>query len=230
MSLMFAGYEKPSTRDDGSIRDSANILAGEGISVLPTLLSRELWLGTEYKVPSVPIGSEHILWNRQMPNELVSLYVDHLGELREYKALVVETLQTLAQKVIWLGPDESIPPLIVPYSCAVETTVNVLPPSLQRLYWPSQYFNSVQDELDRFVCETQIELRNALTSLDHLLGCVDHFLSTIRKFLFRSIRRFCSVCWEKRRWFLLHGARPPKIVVAVTTGLFAEACYGSILA
>jgi hypothetical protein len=55
-------------------------------------------------------------------------------------------------------------------------------------------------------------LRKTLTALDRLLGCIDHILLVIRRLISSSIRLFCSVRWEQRRWFLFHGARPPKRV------------------
>ena len=41
----------------------------------------------------------------------------------------------------------------------------------------------------------------------------------IRKLLYRGVTLFCSVPWEHRTWFLLHGSHPPKdSILAYSTG------------
>jgi len=43
-------------------------------------------------------------------------------------------------------------------------------------------------------------------------------------------RFFCCVRWERRRWFLHHGARPPKATAQAILSLFAGACSGPLIA
>lgn len=55
-------------------------------------------------------------------------------------------------------------------------------------------------------------------------------ISAIKKWLFSAVSIFCCLRWECRRWFVHHGARPPKSLAQVTTSLFAGACSSLVLA
>ncbi len=150
------------------------------------------------------------------------------GELQENRSAAVAVARELTQRLEWLnlyGPW----PINAPEPAPVYPGINVCSPSLQGPCWPSQYFHGVQQELVSFVCEIQVELRKALTALDRLLGCIDHVLLVIRRFVSSNIRLFCSVRWEQRRWFLFHGARPPKTVQGILD-FFIGVCSGSSLA
>jgi hypothetical protein len=43
-------------------------------------------------------------------------------------------------------------------------------------------------------------------------------LRATRRFIHRSVARYCSVSWTRRLWFLLHGAHPPKADVLPALG------------
>jgi hypothetical protein len=78
----------------------------------------------------------------------------------------------------------------------------------------SAYFHGVVDELEKAACAISSvvramawELRDRVAivgrAIQHRLYILFHFLSDVAMV-------FCSVSWPKRRWFLCHGARPPK--------------------
>jgi hypothetical protein len=175
-----------------------------------------------------------------LAHESAHLHVGQIGLLQEYRhdlaangRLLVRDLQKIEATEIELRGCWPAPMMgpVAPFGLNLYSTQpNVFAPSLQQPFALTQYFYIVRDELFSWICETRIAVRKALTALDRLLGCVDHFLLEIRKSASSNIRLFCSVCWEKRRWFLYHGARPPKVAVRAILGLFAGACSGSRLA
>lgn len=183
-----------------------------------------------------------------LARESMHLIVGQIGPLQEYRhglatnarSLVldlqkIETsvidLQNVETTVIALdGFGPTVLP-VAPYSSGIYSApVDACVPSLKGRFALTQYFDVVRDELFTLNCETRIALRKALTAVDRLLGCVDHVILEIRRSALSNIRLFCSVSWEKRTWFLYHGARPPKTSVQVILGLFAGACSGSRIA
>ena len=64
-------------------------------------------------------------------------------------------------------------------------------------------------------------LRAVLRALRRVNGLVSAIL---REFVHLGVNFFCCARWERRRWFLRHGARPPKHSVQAINGLFSEAC------
>ncbi len=59
---------------------------------------------------------------------------------------------------------------------------------------------------------------------------IQQTVSVLFHFIANVVTLFCSVSWPKRRWFLFHGARPPKNRVQAALGLFFGACSGPIFA
>ncbi len=182
-----------------------------------------------------------VLMPGTLAHESAYLFAGQIGPLQEYRhdlaasvRLLVRGLQKIDAVEIELQsfpPElEMMGPVAPASSNLCSKLVNFCAPSIQGPFALTQYFHSVRDELFTWICETRIALRKALTAVDRLLGCVDHFVLEIRKSVSSNIRLFCSVCWEKRRWFLYHGARPPKVTVQAIQGLFAGACSGSRLA
>lgn len=175
-----------------------------------------------------------------LAHEYAHLLVGQMGLLQEYRHDLAAKARLLVRNLGKIDAAESelqghcpasmMGPVASSSFNLCSTLVNVCAPSFQGPFPQTQYFHIVRDELFSWICETRIAVRKALTALDRLLGCVDHFLLEIRKSASSKIRLFCSVCWEKRRWFLYHGARPPKVTVQAILGLFAGACSGSHLA
>jgi hypothetical protein len=175
-----------------------------------------------------------------LARESIDLLVGQIGPLQEYRhdlasnaRLLVRDLQKIDATEIELQgcwPEPMMGPVAPCNSSLYSNLVNVCAPSLQGPFAPTQYFHVVRDELFTLNCETRIAVRKALTAVDYLLGCVDHFVLKIFKSASSNIRLFCNVCWEKRRWFLHHGARPPKATVQAILGPFVGACSESRLA
>jgi hypothetical protein len=105
-------------------------------------------------------------------------------------------------------------------------------PSLCPVPEYSTYFESVLDELQVFACAVRTVVRDFLRAWDLKFALAIRFIQSRLSARFRCLSRlvtfFCSVSWPKRRWFLCHGARPPK--KQATLDPFLEACSGSAFA
>lgn len=44
-----------------------------------------------------------------------------------------------------------------------------------------------------------------------LLRSVRTRITLVRKAIAKTVPRFCAVSWARRKWFLMHGTRPPKV-------------------
>jgi hypothetical protein len=74
-------------------------------------------------------------------------------------------------------------------------------------------------------------LKQALTVVRRIQNWVSAAILLLIQQLFRfACSLFCSVRWERRRWFLCHTAHPPKISRPAVAGLLLGACFGSPLA
>jgi hypothetical protein len=166
--------------------------------------------------------------------------VGQLGQWQEYRHTLTTRARSLANHLraldtlVWpwlglnqetgTGPDATPPP--------DSDLLNFYSPSLHQPYAPTTYHQSIQDELYRHAVSIVL---NARTFLEKVLArCWDGIrrASVFVDILFAAISSpilFCSVSWEKRRWFLVHGARPPKVAQAIWARL-PEACSGSALA
>jgi hypothetical protein len=221
-SLRITAGSAPTSADDVTVE--ANTLPipqhGTAHKFAPTSLSlwHSVWDGSLMNVPG---------YKREIQTSGPSL-IGQQGDLQEYRSVLVAASRAVMHQLQWLNSADRWL-ISTSESAAVEPGINVCSPSLQGTYWPSQYFESVQQELVSFVCEIQVELRKTLTDLDRRLGCIDHVLLVIRRFISSNVRLFCSVRWEQRRWFLFHGARPPKTVQWVLD-FFIGVCSGSSLA
>jgi len=184
------------------------------------------------------------------------LYVSEIGQLQEHCAQLTRELRSLDQHLkslqsISLVSDSDS------YTAASNTTISALPTSQLDSGWtqPITHIStfiapymqgagvsllaSIQDAWKSFEDMFQeaarcilrvIEYRDFLQKLLHRASVV---LSIRFKAIFNAIypvSLFCSVSWERRRWFLHHGARPPKPMVQAILGLFAGACSGSPIA
>lgn len=165
-----------------------------------------------------------------------SAFFGEVGQLQEYRSDITGSVRLLAKELQVVGevtcaaaaaPKGAIgwnavrPFLVQPTVCNY---------SSNGLSAQTHYFCGIQDELVTLVCETRVALRKALTWLNYLLGCVSAVLSLVCKLASSAIPIFCSVTWEKRRWFLHHGARPPKTTVRAIMSLLTEVCSRSLLA
>ena len=156
------------------------------------------------------------------------------GELETIRSILSENARALMQEMNWFGYANFVLPN-APAAYTEETLINVYsPPVHGALLGPvslgsvSQYFRFVQDSVVDFICEINARLRRALTDVCTRLGRVDSALS-VRWLVSSAIRLFCSVTWEHRRYFLIHGARPPKSVQAFLDSV-GGVCSGFSLA
>jgi hypothetical protein len=111
--------------------------------------------------------------------------------------------------------------------------LNSYVPSLYQPYSPSMYYESIQDELCSYVVSVVLDARTLLQSVLSTLRNGICFATVVVGVLCAALSSpvlFCSVRWEKRRWFLFHGARPPKSTAQVLWTCLLEACSGSSLA
>jgi hypothetical protein len=113
-----------------------------------------------------------------------------------------------------------------------ESQVSVCVPSLDPYLSQTQYYECVRDELlnheARRTCWTRTFLQKELIGVKQALRLVGTSLAVIQSAIIPAI--FCSVLWEERRWFLFHGARPPRASVQAMSGLLAGACSGLLIA
>jgi hypothetical protein len=112
-----------------------------------------------------------------------------------------------------------------------ESYINVSVPSLDPDYWIADGRMSIQEEIQAFlanaISETRSALQSAMLWFQKALDFVCRNLAVILAVVFFPAI-FCSVCWENRRWFLFHGARPPRAANEAMLGLFAGACLGPL--
>jgi hypothetical protein len=116
----------------------------------------------------------------------------------------------------------------------VEAGLNFLSSSLHPGFGLSPYFQGVIDELQSLALTAWSAVRTALYAWDFNLTVAIRVIQDRLSVLFHSVSNtvmlFCSVSWPKRRWFLCHGARPPKDPVQGGSGPVLGACFGSCFA
>jgi hypothetical protein len=110
---------------------------------------------------------------------------------------------------------------------------NVCSYSFYQPYAPTTYYLSIQDELLTYVVSVFVDartyLQRALNIFQDRIRLLSVVIAILRAAAFTA-NIFCSVRWEKRRWFLFHGARPPKSTLQALWACMPEACSGSALA
>jgi len=163
------------------------------------------------------------------------------GPLQEYREELTDSVRSLATQlrtfdsVVLLPPSTS--PLVVGQiwdsweAARCASYINVSAPSLDPHYWIADGRMSIQEEILAFLTSAVFEARAAIQSaMLWFQGVLDfvglHLAVILAVVFFPAI--FCSVCWENRRWFLFHGARPPRAANEAMSGLFAGACLGPL--
>ncbi len=179
------------------------------------------------------------------------MFVNQLGQLQEYRENLKRAVRSLNQdlrsfdSLLW--DYSSSAPASAPASASIAGAEewaafcfslpepNLFAPSLHLPYvQASPYFDSIQDDLWDYVAsiarKTSNALRHNLWRCTSALRRVSEVILILRKVAFSRISFFCSVRWERRRWFLRHGAHPPKQTVQAILSLFTEACSRSLIA
>jgi len=178
--------------------------------------------------------------NHDVMTESAPLLVGQLGQWQEYR----QTLNTKARFVAhhlrsldmfawpWLGHN----PWNVDETDDTASTesglLNFCSPSVHLPYAPSTYYRSIQDELYNHVVSVVLNARTFLRKMLSTFRDRIRLASVVIAVLCTAVSSpllFCSVRWEKRRWFLFHGARPPKSTAQAMWACLPEARSGSIL-
>jgi hypothetical protein len=200
-----------------------------GYSCQSTKLKRELGVNSDEDCSAFPIhfGSGFIIENRRVPTLLASANVAHdfallsgeeIGLLQSFRQRLIAEAGFIHRNL------ESIETLLGPHlsPCGAVRDINVtkicsaaeLGVSSDMGQVPKSPYNGpVQQEFLSHTFSSFIRIQSLLWSLllevRKVVRLIDLVLSGLRSSgVFPVI--FCSVPWEKRRWFLFHGARPPK--------------------
>lgn len=111
---------------------------------------------------------------------------------------------------------------------------NLCAPSLHLPYrQASPYFVSIQDDIWAYV--TSIARKACFVLYHKLSRCkrelrrINAVVAILRKVAFSGVSFFCSVRWERRSWFLRHGAHPPKQTVQAILSLRFPRCVPGLL-
>jgi hypothetical protein len=176
-----------------------------------------------------------------LDNESAYLSAGQLGLWREYRRnLVVEeqslysgwqSLNTWAKSWLTIGNPSTNAEAEGP-TVQNATLLRVVPTPQYLLSTASTYSQCIQDELGNHAVRLVFYARTvqkALRKLRDRISLVSIHISALLAVLFSGII-FCSVRWEKRRWFLFHGARPPKSTAQALWACLLEAGSGSALA
>ena len=206
-------------------------------------------LGT---LPDLLIGSARSLPNLIMPPcvdnwqahpdlNLNNVLVGQVGLWQEYRQnlkvkaqslyIDLQSLETLHDHWLTIGnPSVSAAAVDPTLLHASQQTFSSY--SFYQPYTPSAYCRVVQDELLTYVVGAFVDARayleKALKTFRERIRLVSVLIAILRVVAFLA-NIFCSVRWEKRRWFLFHGARPPKSPQQVMWACLPEACSGSAL-
>jgi len=155
------------------------------------------------------------------------------GTLRQVAVSINKNLQSVDSMFEKYSSAAPIPQFTDPQSwCSgiIGTQPNFLSPSLHLPYSQSlPYFGSnlefVCDFFSTLLRQASTQLRRTLGRVENAICRIDDSVTMILRELARSCTGlFCSMRWERRRWFVRHGARPPKKTVQVIFSLFTEAC------
>jgi len=168
-----------------------------------------------------------------------SLY-RQLNQLREYQQKLKQAARTVTLRLqsldtgLWkYDAPHDVAQTDGPEGWSLSTSEpNTVAPCLQLAFTQGPlFFGSIQEDVwafivsvDRKVSESlrdwQRQLNLALLQVNRAVAVILH------KIAGSGTGFFCGMRWERRRWFLRHGARPPKIRLAAISSLFPEACLG----
>jgi hypothetical protein len=204
-------------KDDQSVRLS--------VGKLGQLQDHRQKLTTEARLLQNDLQSLDVLSQRWMIGSTVVEETDSLGT-DETRLLQYDQRWLIGTNVIagtvFEDPnslDTDQPGLLTPSPCLFPTQTG--------------YQQVVQEELYHHavtvVLQARKSLQNALARYRSRIRLVSIVIGRLLTGL-TSSNIFCSVLWEKRRWFLFHGARPPNPVQQALWACLQEACSGSTLA
>jgi hypothetical protein len=163
-----------------------------------------------------------------------------LSGLQEYSQKLKQAVRTITQELesldtrLWKYPTyQNIAQTNSPEEWAAWTTQpNLLAPSLNLPFTQGAlYFGSIQEDVWAYVVSIDRKVSEFLhcrqRRLQWALCQVNEAVAVILNKIACSVTGFfCGMRWERRRWFLRHGARPPKKRLQAISSLFPEACLG----
>jgi hypothetical protein len=165
------------------------------------------------------------------------MFFSQLGQLQEYREKLTRAVRSITQELQsgdLLGHNSFVAPpdsMVVGEwdSCLYWTQPHVCAPSLHL-----PYFGSIHEDVWAYVAiiarKTRLGFHLELSRYKRELRRISAIFALVRKVTSFGISFFCSVRWERRRWFVRHGARPPKETVQATLSLITEACCRSLVA
>jgi hypothetical protein len=164
---------------------------------------------------------------------------NQLAELQEYRHTLNGEIRSVTQHLenldFIIGAGANI---FLAEAKWFETNVTDLPGTKLDVHVPSltlegQYLYSFWHELWhhllRAACHAHAFLEQRLSFLKVERKWATRTIAAFAKLTRSTIKFFCCLRWECRRWFLQHGAHPPKASRTVFAGPFAGACSGSSL-
>jgi hypothetical protein len=171
------------------------------------------------------------------------LFVNQLDGLHEYRRGVTQTLRTLTQDLRSVEFVEVANGLLQTSDLTVTAQCNFAQPSgnepnfcvlsMHSCMGVTGFSSIVQEVLAQVVSIAHYSrnvLQQRLSQCKRELRRTSALVVIIEKAAFSAVSFFCCVRWERRRWFLHHGARPPKQPVQAMLSLFTGACSGSLIA
>ena len=182
-----------------------------------------------------------VLYGDAVP-ESAQLYVGQVGMWQEYRQELSAKAQSIIHRLRSLDVNGPFYPPLHNLETGARTEETNAPDSAQLNFSPHPFYQphaqtiyhkSVQDELCwqvvRVVLEARTFLENVLANCQSIIRLVSAIIGLLHAVAF-SASIFCSVLWEKRRWFLFHGARPPKSTAQAMWTCLPGACSGFPLA
>jgi hypothetical protein len=183
------------------------------------------------------------LVHTDVPRDFGHLHVGQLGQLQESRAQLIRAMRSLYQDS---GTFTSITEESCGYAAQSNTTITTLPgffepgviwpspplPNASPLHLPTAQVVGVVNIQDVYAYLRSIarsDLIQQLREWERHLRCLTYVIGIVHKAL-SSISLFCGISWERRRWFLFHGARPPKDQASAIPSLSFGACLSSPIA
>jgi hypothetical protein len=106
---------------------------------------------------------------------------------------------------------------------------DVLSPSLHPPWSDASYFECVHEEFYAIIDRKRAQVRKTLFLCRAQSRYITAKIARLLRLALLPLGLFCSVRWEERRWFLVHGACPPKAAQAMLS-LLSAACSGPLVA
>lgn len=222
------------------VGQSPRLITGTPFSALAVALDPDNWALYPKRRSALPLVTGTTIVFGCVDNESAYLSAGQLGYWQEYRRNLAVEAQSLYSD--WRSLNASAERWLTIGNLCTDTEtegsklqnatqLRVGPTPHYLLFTPSTYSRCIQDELGNHAVSLVFyarRVKKALRKLRDRICLVSVHISALLAALFSGII-FCSVRWEKRRWFLFHGARPPKSTAQAMWTCLLEACSGSAL-